>query len=532
MNHVAAVISMLHESPEVNSAVRKFRGAAVLQWTLNRLARAGSIDSMSILCWDDQHVSAAASAENRGVAVLSKGPRQLLPGMEAISAARRWADGWRGGLLGTCEFDLGFHPQWTAEISGDTVVLIDPAAGLIDAVLVDGLIEHARAHPSAELCFTPAAVGLNAVLLRRSLIDRLTVARIHPGRLLTYWPDQHGTDPTGKDGCAATPTSVARSVHRFKLDSHRQIIRADHATVCFNGQLISTEAQELAHRMRGCEGVDVLPRDVVLEINTGRSTQPLFSAAGHLKINRPDLPPAVAEKLFGELSTLDDIRLTLSGVGDPLLSPAFFEIVAAARSSGITAINVETDFLQSDPEKLVAAGIDVVSVHLPAATPATYAKLMGVDGFAKVMENIRLLEQEVRRVGRGTPLIAPIFTKTAINLAEMDVWYDYWLRRLGHAVIVGPSNLAGQIPDSAVADMAPPRRRACGRLASRMTILSDDTIVSCEEDVLGKQAMGVIGQTPIQEIWKNRFAALRRCHEKSEWNEQPLCAGCREWHRP
>jgi MoaA/NifB/PqqE/SkfB family radical SAM enzyme len=321
-------------------------------------------------------------------------------------------------------------------------------------------------------------------------------------------------------------------VHRFKLDSHRQIIRADHATVCFNGQLISTEAQELAHRMRGCEGVDVLPRDVVLEINTGRSTQPLFSAAGHLKINRPDLPPAVAEKLFGELSTLDDIRLTLSGVGDPLLSPAFFEIVAAARSSGITAINVETDFLQSDPEKLVAAGIDVVSVHLPAATPATYAKLMGVDGFAKVMENIRLLEQEVRRVGRGTPLIAPIFTKTAINLAEMDVWYDYWLRRLGHAVIVGPSNLAGQIPDSAVADMAPPRRRACGRLASRMTILSDDTIVSCEEDVLGKQAMGVIGQTPIQEIWKNRFAALRRCHEKSEWNEQPLCAGCREWHRP
>jgi len=241
---------------------------------------------------------------------------------------------------------------------------------------------------------------------------------------------------------------------------------------------------------------------------------------------------AVAEKLFAELSTLDDVRLTLSGVGDPLLSPAFFEIVAAARASGITAINVETDFLQSDPEKLVGAGIDVVSVHLPAATPGTYAKLMGVDGFAKVMENIRLLEQEVRRVGRGTPLIAPIFTKTAINLAEMDVWYDYWLRRLGHAVIVGPSDLAGQIPDSAVADMAPPRRRACGRLASRMTILSDGTIVSCEQDIFGKQAMGMIGQTPIQEIWKSRFTALRRCHEKSEWNGQPLCAGCREWHRP
>ncbi len=538
MNHVAAVLSMLHESAEMNSAVRKFRAVPVLQWTLNRLGRAADIDSVSVLCWDDQHAAVAAVAENVGVAVLSKGPRQVLPGMEAISVARRWADGWRGGLLGTCEFDLGFHPQWTADIASagdvnaDAVLLVDPAAGLIDAVLIGRLIEHAQSHPAAELCFTQAAVGLNAVLLRRSLVDRLTVARIHPGRLLTYWPDQHGVDPTGKDNCAPTPTAVARSVHRFKLDSHRQILRADHATVCFNGQLISTEAQELVQRMRGCEAIDVLPRDVVLEINTTRATKPIFDASGHLAIGRPDMSVGMAEKFFGELGRLDDIRLTLAGVGDPLLSPVFFDVIAKARSAGISAINVETDLMGVDAMRLVASGIDVVSVHLPAATPGTYARLMGVDGMGRVMENIRLLEQEMKRAGRGTPLIAPIFTKTAINLREMDVWYDYWLRRLGHAVIVGPSDLAGQIPDCAIADMAPPLRKACGRIASRMMVLCDGSIVSCEEDVLGKQKMGVVGETPIQEVWRNRFAGLRKCHEKAEWGEQPLCSGCREWHRP
>jgi Iron-sulfur cluster-binding domain len=538
VNHVAAVISMLHESAEMNSALRKFRGVPVLQWTLSRLGRAEDIDSVSILCWDDQHTAAAAVAENVGVAVLSKGPRQMLGGMEAISAARRWADGWRGGLLGTCEFDLGFHSQWTAEIASagdlnaDAVLLVDPAAGLIDAVLIGRLIEHAQAHPAAELCFTQAAVGLNAVLLRRSLVDRLTVARIHPGRLLTYWPDQHGVDPTGKDSCAPTPTTVARSAYRFKLDSHRQILRADHATVCFNGQLISTEAQELVHRMRGCESVDVLPRDIVLEINTNRLTKPVFGASGHLKISRPGMSVEMAKKLFSELGRLDDIRLTIAGVGDPLLSPVFFDVVAAARSEGIAAINVETDLMGVDAMRLCAAGIDVVSVHLPAATPGIYARLMGVDGMARVMENIRLLEQELRRSGRGTPLIAPIFTKMAINLAEMDVWFDYWLRRLGHAVIVGPSDLAGQIPDCALADMAPPQRKACGRILTRMSVLSDGSIVSCEEDVMGKQVMGVVGETPIQEVWRNRFAGLRKCHEKAEWGEQPLCKGCREWHRP
>jgi hypothetical protein len=157
--------------------------------------------------------------------------------------------------------------------------------------------------------------------------------------------------------------------------------------------------------------------------------------------------------------------------------------------------------------------------------------MMGVDGFSLALENVRLLEQEVKRAGRGTPLIAMLFTKTAVNLAEMELWYDYWIRRLGHAVIVGPSDFAGQIPDLALADMASPVRRPCARLSSRMTVLCDGTIVSCEQDVFGKQPMGILGEMPIQEIWQQSFGALRQCHAKANWSANPLCGKCREWHR-
>jgi radical SAM protein with 4Fe4S-binding SPASM domain len=221
-------------------------------------------------------------------------------------------------------------------------------------------------------------------------------------------------------------------------------------------------------------------------------------------------------------------------MGDPLLSPACFDIIAAAKSAAISAINIETDLLQAtadDIRRLANCGADVISVHFPAATSATYAEVMGIDGFSRVLENVTQLEEQVKLAGLGTPLIAVVFTKLAVNLAEMELWYDYWIRRLGHAVIVGPSDFAGQIPDLAVADMAPSVRRACSRLSSRMTVLSDGRVVSCEQDVLGKQTMGIIGQTPIQEIWRQSFGSLRQCHQKSDWASKPLCGSCREWHR-
>ena len=538
MTNVIAIISMLHEPAERHSADRLFRNAPVLDWTLRRLGATESLESTTILCWDDQLSLVNRVAAIRQVGVISKGHRQTTATMNAITTARRWSDGWRSGLLGTCEFDLGFAPLWTQEMmqlhDADAVLLVDPASALLDPDLVESLIAYSETQPTAELCFMQAAPGLAGTLLRRELVDRLTIANMHPGRLLTYFPDHHGVDPIGKPGCAPVPTPVARSVHRFKLDSDRQIDRAERSTAHLNGHLFSTGAERLVINMRGIEETDRLPREVVLEINTRRNSRPIFSPGAHLEIHRPEMTVAVAEQLFSELALMNDMRLTLSGAGDPLLSPVFFDIIYAAKQAGIGAINIETDLIGIAPEvlhRLARSGIDVVSVHFPAATAPTYASIMKIDGFSAALTNVNTLEAEIKSIGQGNPLIAMILVKMQANLGEMEGWYDYWLRRFGHAVIVGPSDYAGQIPDLAVADMSPQNRRPCERLSSRLTILSDGRVVSCEQDVLGKQTMGIIGETPIQEIWQQRFRQLRSCHQKSQWNDKPLCGGCREWSR-
>ena len=141
---VVAVLSMLHEpAGSPSAATRLFRGRPVLRWTLERLRRC-RLDGTTVICWEDQRDLL------REMDVECVGQRKPLPLMDAITAARRWAAGWRGGLLGTCWFDRGFLAAALLRICDlrgcDAVVIVDASAGLVDSTLIDALVERADGH--------------------------------------------------------------------------------------------------------------------------------------------------------------------------------------------------------------------------------------------------------------------------------------------------------------------------------------------------------------------------------------------------
>ena len=161
---------------------------------------------------------------------------------------------------------------------------------------------------------------------------------------------------------------------------------------------------------------------------------------------------SIRSALFKEIGESDDIRLTLAGVGDPLLHPDVFNIIEAAKRFGISSIHLETDLIGIDAERvkqLAASAIDVLTIHAPALAHETYTAVMGVDQYTRLLDNIRTLLIERANRKAGVPLIVPTFTKCAENLGEMEPWYDQWLRAVGVAVIVGPSDSAGRSPTSA-----------------------------------------------------------------------------------
>ncbi|HEY8665577.1 MAG TPA: SPASM domain-containing protein, partial [Tepidisphaeraceae bacterium] len=76
-----------------------------------------------------------------------------------------------------------------------------------------------------------------------------------------------------------------------------------------------------------------------------------------------------------------------------------------------------------------------------------------------------------------------------------------------------------------------PQRKACARIQSRMMVLCDGRIVSCEQDITGRQVMGRVGKDEVGDVWKRMFGQLREEHGQGRWAQRPVCASCKDWHR-
>jgi hypothetical protein len=533
-----ALLSMLHEPAHRNSASRAFHGRRVLEWTIARLARCPAIDELAIVCWDDQlaQASACVPGDDRLPKVMPRSAGMRAPdlNMQSIDAALRWHDGWRGGLFGATEFDRGFDPKVARQVameSGATqVLLINPAAAFVDVDLVGQLARRLSEKPELGMCFTPALPGAGAMIVSIERLAELGEQKTFPGRTLVYQPDRPGIDPIGKESSVTPATPIARSTRRLLLDSDRQVAEIGAALEPRAGEWSGIAVVDLIGRMNG-SARSATPRDVVIELTTRRQTTPIWSPCKLVATQRPDMTFDRARRILDELSLIDDVRVTFAGVGDPLLNPQIGQILSHARQAGIRALHVATDLLcdESSICEMVQARVDVVSVHLPALMPQTYATLMGVDGLTKAMSNLKRLAVERVRQGVGVPLIVPTMVKCEQNLGEMEAWYDQWLRAVGSAVVIGPGDFGGLIPYVGVSDMTPSRRVPCRRLQKRMTILSDGRTASCEEDATGSQAADVDG---VVTAWSRRLRVLADDHVAGDWAKHPVCSSCRMWDRP
>jgi hypothetical protein len=303
------------------------------------------------------------------------------------------------------------------------------------------------------------------------------MAELHPGHLLHSSNEQLGV--VACDGALPLPSLVTRAHGSFKLDSNRQIWRVTNAMVPLNGQLIKSDAEALVSRLSAEDYPDPLPRDIVLELTTERATKPIFRpnrTAGGLA---RELSTEMALRLFKECTMFDDVRVTLAGVGDPMLAENLFNVLEAALDAGVSAIRVETDFLGVDGPSMardLAGAVDILAVHLPACSESAYSKVMGVDAYKKVLANIEKFHGEQDVGDHGTPLLIPLFTPTPANAGEEKAWFERW-----------PYGVSAAHAISAEAQ-------------SKLIVLADGRMVPAANDPAAP-VLGVVGQTPIAQAW-------------------------------
>ncbi len=137
-------------------------------------------------------------------------------------------------------------------------------------------------------------------------------------------------------------------------------------------------------------------------------------------------------------------RVTLQGLGEPLLAPGIFEMVALAAHRGIE-MGFNTNGMLLTPrraEELIRAGLGWLHVSVDGARPETYAAIRGRGDWHRVARNVRALVEVQDRLGARLPRLSLVMVAMRRNLDEIPAvvglaaeWgvKRLWVQNLSHS---------------------------------------------------------------------------------------------------
>ncbi|MFP4145733.1 MAG: SPASM domain-containing protein [Phycisphaeraceae bacterium] len=453
-------------------------------------------------------------------------------------AARKWAlDCWRGGLGGATVYDelLPAAPLTEAmrHFDASAAVLVGAEWCLFDPELASRQLAMHQDEPEAyKLVFTQAPPGLAAMVTSRAVLEQLAEHHAAFGQAMGYNPRAPRPDPVGQDVNLPIPPEVRDARGRFIFDTPAGAAAVRAIADGLGDRLAQADAAAVVKAWQEGEvAPPALPQQVTLELTPERAVSGPITPQHWVEFDRAAMDAGLAREILAQLGEAGDVALRLGGLGDAMRHPAWRELAQAAREAGVLGIALDTDLVGEPGEALtlLEAGLDAVTVRMNADQAETYRAVMGVDRLPRVTGNLDKLFRQ--RGGRPTPWLVPRLIKTAKTLGDLERFFDRWMRWAGAAVVEPAQSGCGLMPEQSPVPMAPPLRTPCRQLGQRMTILSDGTVALCDQDWLGREALGNAGEEPLSTIWaRARERALAQ--HAGEPVATATCRRCVEWHRP
>ena len=161
------------------------------------------------------------------------------------------------------------------------------------------------------------------------------------------------------------------------------------------------------------------PSDVIFVVTNYCNLRCVMCPQGMRRVTNPSHTPAeIAHKAIAFLKKAQ--RVILSGIGEPLLSPAFWAVMDALKGKkfGLLRIHSNGHFIDAEnSDRILNSGLNLLLVSLDAATQETYSRIRGSD-FSKPLAGLRRIIQ-ARSGWKGSRLrISVTMTLMKENMAE------------------------------------------------------------------------------------------------------------------
>lgn len=180
------------------------------------------------------------------------------------------------------------------------------------------------------------------------------------------------------------------------------------------------------------------------------------------------MPYETFTQLIDQFPTLAELQL--QGLGEPMMHPQFFDMVAYAAARGVK-VSTNTNLTLLNPrraERCVTSGLDTLHFSIDGATAATYEAIRVHAHFERVLGNLALLQETRARMASDSPRLRMVSVLMRRNLHELPD-----LVRLAHRYGVGTLFVQHLCHDFGEASL-PEHYRPMRAFVDEETVLAED----------------------------------------------------------
>ncbi len=292
-----------------------------------------------------------------------------------------------------------------------------------------------------------------------------------------------------------------------------------------------------------------LPHRFLLEITNFCNLKCMLCPTGIGLVRRNNARMAFVDfrKIIDKMADYS-IQISLGGFGEPFLNEDIYRMLEHIKNKGI-CVEIYTNFLILDKrgiEKLAKYKIDKLVISLDAWDAESYFHYKGVDGFHKVLENLRYLVEIKKQKRQKKPLVNLqfIMIKDAqghidkIRDLAMDIGIDSLSLKTPNLYLGNSCNYPDLKLEERFLSKDFNRYRfnsakisPCPWLWESLIIYANGDIGPCCYDAQGDYILGNIFLDDISNIWNNKKYKEFRRDTIHKINNHKLCALCMERHK-
>ena len=269
----------------------------------------------------------------------------------------------------------------------------------------------------------------------------------------------------------------------------------------------------------------------IAEIEATNSCNTRCVHCPHESISRPkgamDWPTyeTIIKKLHAHTGG-KDLRISYSGMGEPVLNPLIYKFIQYVSSFAHTGFSSNgTTLTENNVKKLIDAGLDLIYFSFSGDEPKVFNIMSGGLSFERVLKNLR----STIELSRGTRLKVSanivITKKNRNNISKTrkllkEAGADFITYSLCHS-------RGGNLKDSSTCDTPPmpAENGACEVLKGTLFIDWQGKAHICDHDLHGEYLLGDVVNEPLEVILERRDELL-----KNGLNLK-MCNECNDAHR-